>query len=84
MDLPHEVYRFIHFYGGVMDKELRQMLLTLRKERDDFCQLRRALREQGNDWLPYPEHLRAVPCGATTRAGTPCKMTTIYHNGRCC
>ncbi|HHY3047107.1 HGGxSTG domain-containing protein [Klebsiella michiganensis] len=66
-----------------MDKELRQMLLTLRKEREDFCQLRRELREQGNDWLPYPEHLRAIPCGATTRAGTPCKMTTIYNNGRC-
>jgi hypothetical protein len=66
-----------------VDKELRQRLLTQRKEHDDFCQLRRELREQGNDWLPYPEHLRAVPCGATTRAGTPCKMTAIYWNGRC-
>lgn len=36
-----------------MDKDLRQMLLTLRKEREDFRQLRRELREQGNDWLPY-------------------------------
>ncbi len=36
-----------------MDKELRQRLLTQRKERDDFCHLRRELREQGNDWLPY-------------------------------
>jgi len=22
-------------------------------------------------------------CGAKTRAGTPCKMTAIYENGRC-
>lgn len=30
-----------------------------------------------------PEHLRGIPCGATTGAGTPCKLTTLFSNGRC-
>lgn len=38
---------------------------------------------QRYEWQSWPEHLRAIPCGATTRAGTPCKMTVIYSNGRC-
>ncbi|HBC7420850.1 TPA: hypothetical protein KEY88_003564 [Serratia marcescens] len=38
---------------------------------------------QRYEWQSWPEHLRAIPCGATTRAGTPCKMTAIYSNGRC-
>ncbi|MFS9769962.1 HGGxSTG domain-containing protein [Enterobacter chuandaensis] len=32
---------------------------------------------------PWPEHLLGIPCGATTRAGTPCKMTVLYRGGRC-
>lgn len=32
---------------------------------------------------PWPDHLRAIPCGATTRSGTPCKITVLYRNGRC-
>lgn len=32
---------------------------------------------------PWPEHLRSIPCGATTRAGTPCKRTDLFTNGRC-
>jgi hypothetical protein len=24
-----------------------------------------------------------TPCGAMTRAGTPCKLTAIYKSGRC-
>jgi hypothetical protein len=24
-----------------------------------------------------------MTCGAKTRAGTPCKLTVIYENGRC-
>lgn len=35
------------------------------------------------EWQSWPEHLRSIPCGATTRAGTPCKLTTIYSSGRC-
>jgi hypothetical protein len=30
-----------------------------------------------------PEELRGMTCGAKTRAGTPCKLTQIYMNGRC-
>lgn len=30
-----------------------------------------------------PDDLRSLACGAKTRAGTPCKLTSIYINGRC-
>lgn len=30
-----------------------------------------------------PHDLIGLPCGARTRAGTPCKITAIYANGRC-
>lgn len=30
-----------------------------------------------------PDDLRGLTCGAKTRAGTPCKRTDIYANGRC-
>lgn len=33
--------------------------------------------------LPMPEELRGLSCGATTRAGTPCKRTDLYASGRC-
>ncbi len=32
---------------------------------------------------PSPEDLRGLCCGAKTRAGTACKQTAIYLNGRC-
>ncbi|MEI6270449.1 MAG: HGGxSTG domain-containing protein [Methylococcaceae bacterium] len=32
---------------------------------------------------PYPDDLLGLPCGAKTRAGTPCKQTATYDNGRC-
>lgn len=32
---------------------------------------------------PWPDHLCSIPCGATTSAGTPCKITVLYRNGRC-
>lgn len=31
----------------------------------------------------FPEVLRGLTCGAKTRAGTGCKLTSIYANGRC-
>ncbi|WP_155404629.1 HGGxSTG domain-containing protein [Enterobacter ludwigii] len=34
------------------------------------------------EYEPYPD-ISGFQCGATTRAGTPCKMTYIYRNGRC-
>jgi len=30
-----------------------------------------------------PADLWDLPCGAKTRAGTPCKLTTLYPGGRC-
>jgi len=30
-----------------------------------------------------PRDLVGLTCGARTRAGTPCKLTVIYGNGRC-
>jgi len=30
-----------------------------------------------------PTELQDLRCGAKTRAGTPCKMKSIYINGRC-
>lgn len=32
---------------------------------------------------PMPPELVGLTCGATTRAGTPCKRKDIYENGRC-
>ncbi|HEJ7887081.1 TPA: hypothetical protein SMI12_004090 [Serratia liquefaciens] len=34
------------------------------------------------EYEPCPK-IGGLQCGATTRAGTPCKLTTIYRNGRC-
>ena len=31
---------------------------------------------------PMPANLWDLPCGAKTRAGTPCKITTLYFGGR--
>lgn len=31
---------------------------------------------------PMPADLWDLPCGAKTRAGTPCKITTLYFSGR--
>ena len=36
------------------------------------------------DLPPFPEECRGLDCGATTRAGTPCKRHDIsLMNGRC-
>lgn len=45
-------------------------------------------RERGYQYPPQtfpalPDDLRDLACGARTRAGTPCKLTAIYANGRC-
>jgi hypothetical protein len=31
----------------------------------------------------FPEELRGLTCGARTRAGTPCKLKSLYTSGRC-
>ena len=35
------------------------------------------------DFPRLPDDLRGLTCGATTRAGTPCKRTDLYDSGRC-
>ena len=32
---------------------------------------------------PYPPEFYAFKCGARTRAGTPCKLRSLWANGRC-
>lgn len=32
---------------------------------------------------PMDEDLKDLRCGAKTRAGTPCKLNSLYSNGRC-
>src|SRR5437870_12731286 len=32
---------------------------------------------------PYPPEFYELTCGARTRAGTPCKLRSLYSNGRC-
>jgi hypothetical protein len=44
--------------------------------------------ERGYTWPPptmpvLPGDLRGLPCGARTRAGTPCKRTDLCASGRC-
>jgi hypothetical protein len=31
----------------------------------------------------FPEECRGITCGAKTRTGTLCKLTSLYGNGRC-
>lgn len=33
--------------------------------------------------VAFPEECRDMTCGAKTRRGTPCKMTSLYGSGRC-
>ena len=49
--------------------------------------------EKRKEWISYsrkdsiniqlPEHLHDLQCGAKTRNGTPCKLRSLYSNGRC-
>jgi len=65
------------------------------EKRKRFKRYCREHSEIASEWFargcghPYPEYptfpddLRELACGAKTRAGTPCKITTIYKSGRC-
>jgi len=55
--------------------ELRRHIGELRHDRE----------RQGAipDYPAMPDDLRDLPCGARTRAGTPCKITALYFSGRC-
>lgn len=67
----------------------------LRREFKVACARRRAAEQtlcaQGLPGYLLAEHLPSedwnrfagLKCGAKTRAGTPCKQTALYSNGRC-
>lgn len=38
-------------------------------------------RYEWESWPEHLQHLRFIPCGATTRTGTPCKITTTNRGG---
>ena len=56
--------------------ELRKSLKDYYKAFDKAC-------ENKVKYPPFPEECFGLRCGAKTRAGTPCKLTSIYDNGRC-
>jgi hypothetical protein len=43
----------------------------------------RAYRDPPPTFPTLPADLYGLQCGAKTRAGAPCKLTSIYCNGRC-
>jgi len=55
--------------------DLRRYLWELRYEREHKGAI--------PDCPAMPVDLWDLPCGARTRAGTPCKITTLYFGGRC-
>ncbi|QSA97733.1 HGGxSTG domain-containing protein [Methylococcus sp. EFPC2] len=59
-----------------------------RQYHTESSRISEAWRERGYQYPPpryppFPDELRGLACGAKTRAGTPCKLTSIYLNGRC-
>ena len=62
-----------------------------RKYWDESERILKAQKEEfnnGGDWTavtlpPFPEELRDLSCGARTRKGTPCKLTSLFRSGRC-
>ena len=56
----------------------------LRKILKDFCKAFNKAVENKTKYPPFPEECVGMSCGAKTRAGTPCKLKSIYlNNGRC-
>lgn len=55
-----------------------------------YARLRKNYRYTAAGWQrphseiePFPEDLRGLICGAKTRKGTPCKITTLHSGMRC-
>ena len=60
----------------------------LRQHYDLCAAIHRQWQEGGYQHPPptrpaYPDDLIGLACSAKTKAGTPCKLTSIYANGRC-
>lgn len=50
---------------------------------DERRKLYRKWAEDADGIISFPDACRDLTCGATTRKGTPCKMTALYSSGRC-
>jgi len=56
----------------------------LRKKLKNFHKVFNEAYEKGTGNYPtFPEECIGMTCGAKTRAGTPCKLRSIFANGRC-
>lgn len=56
----------------------------LRKKLKEYHKAFDKAYEEGRGNYPtFPEELIGMICGAKTRAGTPCKLKSIFENGRC-
>ena len=55
----------------------------LRKTLKDFFKASNKAVENKTKYPPFPEECSGMRYGAKTRAGTPCKLRSIYDNGRC-
>jgi hypothetical protein len=42
-----------------------------------------AYEERKGNYPAFPEKCLGMRCGAKTRAGTPCRLRSIYDNWRC-
>lgn len=67
------------------DREQRKRLKAYRRAREEISA---AWKARGYGYPPpafpvLPDDLQGLVCGAKTRAGTPCKRTDIWGNGRC-
>jgi len=55
----------------------------LRRKLKDFYKAFDRAYEEGGDYPEFPDACIGMTCGARTRAGTPCKLKSIFSNGRC-
>ena len=55
----------------------------LRKKHRDYYKALWKAWDEGKPGPTFPEEILGMTCGAKTRAGTPCKLKSIFENGRC-
>lgn len=67
------------------DADKRKRLKAHSAQRDAISEELRARGYQypPPSYPPLPDELADLTCGAKTRAGTPCKRTDVFANGRC-
>ncbi|WP_323031555.1 HGGxSTG domain-containing protein [Brachymonas denitrificans] len=82
---PHEVWKVSARGRPLTDDERRKLWRCWCKESREASE-RWAARGYGypaEPQPPMPPEVVGLACGAKTRAGTPCKLTSIYASGRC-